>query len=248
MTEARVKLIVDDIVEAVRDVLRKHQVTFPEYRAGFFHLLETAKSGEMGLLIDMLFNQTVCDIEMQSREGTRFCVEGPYFLEGAPEVKDAIKLRGDYEPLLIRGQIASTDGAPLQDAVLDVWFADPDGFYSGFEDDFPIEYCRGKVRTDADGHYSVQASVPGEYPITRERHGPTGQLVEMLGRQGWRPAHVHFKANRDGFRSLTTQAYFEGGNYLDNDPVEAVFDDLTHATRQEDGTRVLEVNFTLDPA
>ena len=42
MTEARVKLIVDDIVEAVREVLRKHKVSFPEYRAGFFHLLETA--------------------------------------------------------------------------------------------------------------------------------------------------------------------------------------------------------------
>lgn len=248
MSQDRVKAVVDDIVDSVRDVLRKHEVTFDEYRAGFFHIIETAKSGEMPLLMDMLLNATVCEIEMQNRRGSQNNVQGPYFIEGAPVVSEAIKTRGDVEPLRLQGQVTDLDGEPLQDAVIDIWFADGDGKYSGYSDDFPIEYFRGKVETDADGRYDVMASFPREYPITKERHGPTGSLVDMLGRQGWRPAHIHYMLRKDGSAPLVTQAYFEGGDYLDADPVEAVIEDLIYPTPTVDGVKTLTVDFRLDPA
>lgn len=244
----RVKAVVEDIVDAVSDVLENHNVTFEEYRAAFFHIIETGKNNELGLLIDMLFNQRVCDIEMKDRHGTRSNVEGPYFLEGAPWVTDNIKVRGDTEPLLIRANVKDLDGNPIPDVEVDLWWADPTGFYSGYSDDFPKEYFRGKVKTDAEGKYAVMGSVPEEYPITREFHGPTGALVEMLGGQGMRTKHIHQKYRKEGYKPLTTQAYFAGAAFLHEDPVHAVFEDLTHQLKEENGVQVLDLDIVLDPA
>ena len=168
----REQAIIIDIVDAIRAVLIKHDVTFEEYRTGFFHLIKTGDSHEIPLLLDMFFNQTVCDIEMKTRKGSRANVEGPYFLEGVPLVTDAIKTRGNIDPMLIRCQVNDLDDNPVPDVLVDLWFADSDGNYSGYSDDFPIEYFRAKVKTDKDGKYSVMGSVPGEYSISPDRHGP----------------------------------------------------------------------------
>jgi hypothetical protein len=47
---------------------------------------------------------------------------------------------------------------------------------------------------------------------------------------------------------LTTQAYFEGGEWVDDDCCEGVFADLIQAAQFEDGARVMDVDFALDPA
>ena len=248
MMNNRVYEVVTDIVDAVKGVLRKHNVTFEEYRAGSSHLIATAKNNEMGLLIDMLFNQAICDIEMQGRQGTRSNVEGPYFLAGAPEVTDAIKVADNAEPMLIRGNVKDLDGNGIADVDVDLWWSNPEGDYSGYTDDFPIAFYRGKLTTDSEGKFSVMGSVPIEYPMTKERHGPTGTLINMLGGQGMRTKHIHQKYHKEGYAPLTTQAYFKGAPYLDADPVKAVFDDLTYELAEENGTKVLDVDIVLDPA
>ncbi|HKJ21551.1 MAG TPA: dioxygenase [Gammaproteobacteria bacterium] len=243
----RVKTVVEDLVEAINDVLIKHEVTFDEYRAGFMHLLDTCSNNEMGLLLDMLFNQTICDIEMKQRQGTRSNVEGPYFLEGAPWVTDKVKVRGEVDPLLIRGAVKDLEDKPVPDVEVDLWWSDPEGYYSGYTEDYPIDYFRCKLKTNEQGKYTVLGSVPEEYPITSARHGPTGSLVEMLGGQSMRPKHIHQKYRKQGFKPLTTQAYFRGGEYLDEDPVKAVFKDLMHDLKEEDGVKVLDLDIILDP-
>ncbi len=247
-TNPRVKAIVEDLVDAVSDVFDRHDVTFNEYRAGFFHVIKTGQAGELGLLMDMLLCQRVCDIEMKHRRGTRSNVEGPYYLPDAPFVDDAAKVRGDVEPLRIQGTVRDLDGKPVPDVEVDLWWSDPDGRYSGYTEDFPKDYFRCRTKTDDSGNYSVLGSVPKEYPITKERHGPTGGLVEMLGRQGMRTRHIHQKYNKEGYLPLTTQAYFEGADYLDADPVTAVFDDLTHKLDESGEVPVLDLDIVLDPA
>ena len=247
-THPRVKAIVEDLVDAISEVFDKHDVTFPEYRAGFFHVIKTGQAGELGLLMDMLLCQRVCDIEMKKRKGTRSNVEGPYFLPDAPYVTDAAKVRGDVEPLRIQATVRDLDGNPIPDVDVDLWWADPNGRYSGYTDDFPKEYFRCKVKTDKNGQYSILGSMPREYPITKEHHGPTGSLVEMLGRQGMRTMHVHQKYNKEGYLPLTTQAYFRGAKYIDADPVTAVFEDLTYDLVEQDGTPMLDIDIALDPA
>jgi Dioxygenase len=54
-----------------------------------------------------------------------------------------------------------------------------------------------------------------------------GDLLEnILGRHSWRPAHLHFKIDADGYQPLTTQLYFAGDPYLDSDCGSAVKDSL----------------------
>ena len=247
-TNPRVKAVVEDLVDAIADVFDKHDVTFEEYRAGFFHVIKTGQAGELGLLMDMLLCQRVCDIEMKHRKGTRSNVEGPYFLPDAPYVTDKAKVRGDVDPLIIQAKVVDLEGRPIPDVDVDLWWADSSGFYSGYSDDFPKEYFRCKVKTDENGQYSVLGSMPREYPIISEVHGPTGSLVDMLGRQGMRTMHIHQKYNKDGYLPLTTQAYFSDAPYLDEDPVTAVFDDLTYDLKEKDGVPLLDIDIVLDPA
>lgn len=244
----RVKAVVEDLVDAISGVFQKHNVTFPEYRAGFFHVIKTGQAGELGLLMDMLLCQRVCDIEMQGRRGTRSNVEGPYYLPDAPFVTDAAKVHDDAEPLQIKATVRDLEGNPVPDVEVDLWWADPNGFYSGYKDDYPKDYYRCRTKTDNNGQYSIRGSLPKEYPITKEFHGPTGKLIELLGRQGMRTMHIHQKYNKPGYLPLTTQAYFEGSNYLDEDPVTAVFEDLTYKLKEENGVPVLELDIVLDPA
>ena len=56
--------IVIGIVDAIRVVLREQQVSFEEYRSGFHHLIKTGETQEVGLLLDMFFNQTICDTDI----------------------------------------------------------------------------------------------------------------------------------------------------------------------------------------
>ena len=248
MTNERVCAVVNDVLDAVRDVLRKQQVTFEEYRAAFKYVIEIGEAHELGLVQDMFFNQTVCDIEMQDRQGTRSNVEGPYFLEGAPWAVDGkAKVKGDADPMLIRGVIEDLQGNPVPDVEVDLWWANPDGTYSGYTDELPKDYFRVKVKSDVQGRYSVLGSMPIEYPITTERHGPTGNLIEMLGGQGIRTKHVHQKYHKEGYAPLTTQAYFSGAAYLNEDPVKAVFDDLVYNLKEEDGIPILDLKIVLDP-
>lgn len=240
--------IVGDIIDAIQEVLRKHDVTFDEYRAGFGHLIQLAQAGEVPLLLDCYLNQTICDIEMKARQGSRSNVEGPYFLEDAPMVTDAIKVRGDTQPLLIRCQVKDLQGQPIPDVVTDIWFADTNGDYSGYSEDFPKEYFRGKATTNAEGKYAVMGSIPKEYPMAQDEDGPTGQIIELLGGQIMRPQHIHFKYRKEGYAPLTTQAYFQGEKYLDEDPVGGVYDDLIHPLKEENGVTVLELDVVLDPA
>lgn len=248
LTNPRVKVIVEDLVDAVSGVFEKHNVSFKEYRAGFFHVIKTGQAGELGLLMDMLLCQRVFDIEMKGRKGTRSNVEGPYYLPDSPFVTDRVKTRGNVEPMRIKGSVKDLEGNAIPDVEVDLWWADADGRYSGYSEDFPKEYFRGRVMTDANGEYDVMGSIPKEYSIMKEEHGPTGGLIEMLGRQGMRTMHVHQKYKKEGFLPLTTQAYFKNAPYVDADPVTAVFDDLTYELKDgDDGIPVLDLDIVLDP-
>src|SRR3546814_16138534 len=81
-----------------------------------------------------------------------------------------------------------------------------------------VDYYRGKLVTDSQGNYRVRTTMPVPYQIPYE--GPTGRLLGHLGSHTWRPAHVHFKVRKDGFEPLTTQYYFEGGKWVDDDRSE----------------------------
>ena len=119
-------------------------------------------------------------------------IEGPFYKVGAP-FKTSLLDPDDTPNLHLNGRVYNTSGETLAGATLDFWQADASGTYDmvGFK-------FRGKVKTDANGSFSMATIVPGFYEI---------------GPNEYRCAHVHAKVSADGYKLLTTQLYFEDDKY-----------------------------------
>ena len=67
-------------------------------------------------------------------------------------------------------------------------------------------------------------SSPVAYPIPVD--GPAGELLRAGARGEWRPAHIHFKIDADGYQTLITHVFAAGDEYLDKDAVFGVRSNL----------------------
>lgn len=89
------------------------------------------------------------------------------------------------ERILLTGYVLDTNCAPIPEAVVDFWQADAEGVYDN------VGYrLRGYTSTDAEGRYTMETILPGEYP--------------------GRPPHIHVKIQPPGGAVLTSQLYFPG--------------------------------------
>ncbi len=106
-------------------------------------------------------------------------------------------------------------------AKIDVWQANDEGFYDvqqkGIQPDFNL---RGVFRTGEDGRYWFRGVKPKFYPIPDD--GPVGKLLGALGRHPYRPAHLHYIIEADGFEKLTTHIFDPDDPYIDSDAVFGV--------------------------
>jgi catechol 1,2-dioxygenase len=150
------------------------------------------------------------------------------------------------EPLTVSGRVTDAKGRPLASAVLDVWHADADGFYSGFHPDLPRGVLRGKVVTDAEGRYDVRTIFPASYTIPHA--GPTGRMIDACGWHPWRPAHIHCLVEAEGHEPLVTQLFFAGSAYLGEDIAGAVKDELVVRPQERDGRLHVTYDFALAPS
>src|SRR3546814_19975549 len=80
--------------------------------------------------------------------------------------------------------------------------------------------------------------MPIPYQIPNE--GPTGALLTAMGRHSWRPDHVHYKISAPGMHTHISQAYFEGGAYVEADCCEDVCEEHVVAEKVEAGVRIVE--------
>ena len=182
------------------------------------------------------------------QKGTPGQVLGPYYVADAPWLEEG-RLASDDEPgerLTLRGTVRDADGKPLAETVLDFWQADAKGRYSDFDPEAKPGNLRGRVRSAADGSYQLHTVVPAQYTIPHE--GPTGRLLQEIGRHPWRPAHIHLIATHAGYRPLTTQVYFQGDEYLDSDSVRAARPDLAFPLEEGAGGKTLTFDVELEPA
>ncbi|MBV8994407.1 MAG: catechol 1,2-dioxygenase [Pseudonocardiales bacterium] len=226
MDDTRTAAIVEEIVAGLREIIRRHRVTYAEYRDARHFLTETVDQNEFSLLSDVLLEAVVDEGTHLGAEGTDSNVEGPFYVAGAP-LLDAdggtlvLPMRPE-EPgdrLLFTGAVCSTAGTALPSAVIDIWQADADGLYSRFAPDLPEWNLRGCIRCDSDGNFAVTTVVPAAYNIPRHPH--TGRVLDLLGLKPHRPAHIHCKVRAPGHRELTTQVYFAGDPWLEQDVVGA---------------------------
>jgi catechol 1,2-dioxygenase len=246
---ARVTAIFDDVHAALTEILTKHQVTWDEFRTAIGWLADAGKSDyEIPLLLEVFLSVTVDNLTHGAAEGTECNVEGPFFVEGAPDLTTPYILpRRSEEPgrkLIFSGTVTSTDGTPLAGATLDLWQANGVGEYSNFHPNVPPFNLRGRITTDAGGRFEVETIEPSGYPIPEG--GATGRLVEALGRSTRRPAHLHVKVSHPDVLELTTQLYLSHDPDLRNDVVEAMKESLIiELLDAADGSATCSYDFVL---
>jgi catechol 1,2-dioxygenase len=246
---ARVSAIAGDALALFHDVIRKHHVTYPEYDALKAWLIQVGADGEWPLFLDVFVEHVVEEVVNENRQGSKGTIEGPSTCpvlrrRRARAPSDA-RRRGRYG-VGLPGQVRSVDGDALAGATVELWHADDAGFYSQFAPGLPEWNLRGIVIADADGRFRFNTVQPAPYQIPHD--GATGALISAAGWHAWRPAHLHLKVSAPGYQLVTTQLYFEGGDYNDSDIASAVKPELMVAPKPNDeGTdNQVTCDFVLD--
>ncbi|MEV0183171.1 catechol 1,2-dioxygenase [Streptomyces sp. NPDC050625] len=251
-SKERVSTLATEVLTAIHDVIRRHQVTYEEYDALKAWMIQVGLDGEWPLFLDVFVEHVVEQVANDSRQGSKGSIEGPYYVPGAPALPaEATLPMRDGEagtPLLFQGQVRGVDGKSLPGAVLDVWQADSAGYYAQFAPSLPEWNLRGVVTADDEGTFRIHTILPAPYQIPTD--GSTGNLISAAGWHAWRPAHLHFKIASPGHHTITTQLYFEGGEHVTDDIATAVKPELILDPVPASDGNGLEVtyDFVLDPA
>ena len=175
-------------------------------------------------------------------------IMGPFYVPDSPWREmgaSIVEFDDGGEPTVVTGVVRDTEGAPIADAVLDVWHNAANGFYAVQQpEEQPATNLRGRFRTGDDGHYSFHTVRPVPYPIPND--GPVGRLLRDTGRHEWRAAHLHMKVTADGFTPLNTHIFDRESDYLESDTVFGVKGSLiADFTPGPDGVLVCETDIVL---
>ena len=138
----------------------------------------------------------------RSTEGT---VLGPFHTHDASTLPSGSSISADPSgtPLLVLCSIKSTTNVPLAGVKIDVWETDSQGKYDvQYENRGDNADGRAVLVSDEHGVFWFKAIVPVPYPIPND--GPVGKLLQKLGRHCWRPSHMHFMFEKEGFDHLVT--------------------------------------------
>lgn len=263
----RLKKVMNSLISHLHDFIREVELTQEEWALGVQFLTRTGemcdeKRQEFILLSDITGVTMLVDaINHRLTDGaTESTIFGPFYREGAQELPmgATISKDGRGEPVVVTGQVLSTDGTPIPGALLDIWETDENGLYEQQDPEQPDMNLRGKFRTDSEGRYSFVGIKPVSYAIPDD--GPVGQLLHALGRHPFRPAHIHLLISADGFVPVTTHLFVKGDPYLDSDAVfgtknSLVVDFIQHDAEEEAAHYnvtvpfyMVEYDFILNPA
>lgn len=245
--DQRLRQVVRSLTRHLHDFVRDIEPTPKEWEAAIDFLTAVGQKcddtrQEFVLLSDVLGVSTLVETMNGSEEGTESTVLGPFHMTESPrrELGDLIDLLGTGSRCVVSGRVLTADGTPLPEAELDVWQCNEEGFYDVQQPDIqPPGNGRGLFRTDDEGRYWFRTVVPSHYPIPTD--GPVGRLLDATGRHPYRPAHIHFIANAEGHRPITTHVFVADSPYIDSDAVFAVksslISEFTESDDEQDAQR-----------
>jgi catechol 1,2-dioxygenase len=224
--DARFREIMAAFVRHMHDFARDVKLTEEELRVAAGYVVQLGKrttdthneailiAGSLGLssLVCMLNNgdngQTETDASLL----------GPFWRMQSPKTENGgsiVRSRTPGPALFVKAWFKDKSGQPIAGAEVDIWQSSPEGFYENQDPSQADMNLRGKFFTDADGHIAFRSVKPAGYPIPVD--GPVGELLRAQGRHNMRPAHLHFLASKDGFKTLISQIYVGDDPYLDSD-------------------------------
>ena len=222
---ARFREILSAFVRHMHDFLREAKLTEQEFHAALGYIVAIGKhssqshneavlmAGSLGLsALVCLLNNTDGALETDQN------MLGPFWRMHSPITPNGASIVRSPTPgpaLFVDAWFRDREGRPVVGAEVDIWHSSPEGFY---ENQDPVQAdmnLRGKFFTDQDGHISFRSVKPAGYPIPID--GPTGELLRAQGRHNMRPAHLHFLASKDGFKTLISQLYVPDDRFIETD-------------------------------
>ncbi|MDP2244810.1 catechol 1,2-dioxygenase [Pseudomonas sp.] len=243
----RLKQIMLRIISDAAKIIEDLEISDDEFWNSVDYLNRLGGRNEAGLLVAGLGLEHFLDVLQDAKDaqagltgGTPRTIEGPLYVAGAPLAEGEVRMDDGSEldsatVMFLEGVVRDTDGAPVAGAVVDLWHANTQGNYSYFDKSQSEYNLRRRIVTDSEGRYRARSIVPCGYGCSPD--GPTQECLDLLGRHGQRPAHIHFFISAPGHRHLTTQINLAGEQYL--------WDDFAYATR--DGL-VGDITFVEDAA
>ncbi|MFW2102467.1 catechol 1,2-dioxygenase [Acinetobacter guillouiae] len=231
--------LLGDLFQAIEDL----DMSQTELWKGLEYLTDAGQANELGLLAAGLGLEHYLDLRADEADakagitgGTPRTIEGPLYVAGAPESVGFARMDDGSESahvdaLIIEGNVTDTAGQIIPNAKVEIWHANSLGNYSFFDKSQSAFNLRRSIFTDTQDQYIAQTTMPVGYGCPPE--GTTQALLNLLGRHGNRPSHVHYFVSAPGYRKLTTQFNIEGDKYL--------WDDFAFATRDGLIATVLDV-------
>lgn len=230
-TDPRVREIMDSLSRHLHDFARETRLTHSEWQQGLEILRETGRittpqRDEFVLLSDVLGLSSLVDMIHSPEVGTSSSVLGPFHVSNPPVYPMGADLRGEFggDVVLVKGRVLDTDGTPIPAATLDIWQTAPNGLYSSQDPEQDEFSFHAKFTADADGSYRFTTVKPVPYTVPTD--GPVGKILNATGRHPWRPSHLHYIVEAEGFKPLVTEVFPDDDPYLDQDTVFGVRDDL----------------------
>jgi len=230
-TDERLKSVLESLVKHLHDFVRETDLTHDEWRKGLELLfaagnISSAERNEFVLFSDVLGISSLVDMIHSSDEATPSSVLGPFHIQGAPELAVGGDMLGNEtgDAVVVSGRVLTTNGAPIEGAVLEIWQTADNGLYSG-QDPKQADYnLRARMTTGPDGRYLFSTVRPAPYTVPDD--GPVGELLNATYRHPWRPSHLHFIVTATDHATLVTEVFPSDDPYLDEDAVFGVREKL----------------------
>ncbi len=234
----RTKEVLCSLAKHLHAFVRETRLTHAEWMAGLMALtrageVTTPERNEFILFSDLFGVSALVDM-VNTPEGATSCSNlGPFHQRGAPPLPDGGDLwKGQPgEVTVVTGRVLdAATGEGIGGATLDMWQNADNGFYAAQDSEQPAKNYHALLRCAADGSFAF--STTRMQPYTVPYDGPAGDMLRALGRDAWRPAHLHVIAEAEGYRSLVTELFLEDDPYLDRDAVFGVRRDLVVRLRR----------------
>lgn len=223
----RTRTLLVDLARHLHTFVRDNKVTQAEWNAAIDALTRATqftddKRNEYILFSDLLGISSLVDMINSATSGTPSSVLGPFHIEGAPELANGgdLWLGQVGEPLVVSGKIVDATGAPAKGTVLALWQNSGNGLYAQQDPTQSPTNYHARLTVAPDGSFAFSTVRPVSYTVPDD--GPAGDMLRALGREAWRPAHLHMIIHAPGCKPLITEFFPEDDKYLDNDAVFGV--------------------------
>jgi hydroxyquinol 1,2-dioxygenase len=223
----RARTLLTSLAGHLHSFVRENKVTQADWNAAIDALTRATqftddKRNEYILFSDLLGVSSLIDMVNAAGSGTPSSVLGPFHIEGAPELPNGGDLwRGQVgEPLVVSGRVVDENGTPATGTVLALWQNAGNGLYAQQDSEQAATNYHARLTVADDGSFAFSTVRPVSYKVPDD--GPAGDMLRILGRDAWRPAHLHMIVKAPGRPPLITEFFPEDDEHLDGDAVFGV--------------------------